>query len=290
MNSMTGFGKAELATKLGTFTVEVSTVNNRFLEISTKLPRAFAVLDSRMRELVGGFLSRGKVYIYVGFEEKDTAPGRYPINGRAAEAYLRQLEVLRKKLKLPGNIEMRDLLLLPEIASSAAIAIDEELVWSAMERAARRALKALVAMRQREGRAMAQDMAARLKAMAKTVKKIEKDSDGSVQRHRDKLKERLEQLLEDPPDSVRLEEEIAIMAERADISEECTRLVSHIDQFSGSLKAKGAVGKRLNFLLQEMNREANTIGSKCSELSITRCAISLKEEIERIREQVQNVE
>jgi uncharacterized protein (TIGR00255 family) len=145
-------------------------------------------------------------------------------------------------------------------------------------------------MRQREGAAMARDMAARLRAMAKTVKKIEKDSDGSVRRHRDKLKERLQQLLEDPPDNVRLEEEIAVMAERTDISEECTRLNSHISQFGTSLKVSGAVGKRLNFLLQEMNREANTIGSKCSELAITRCAIALKEEIERIREQVQNVE
>jgi uncharacterized protein (TIGR00255 family) len=291
MNSMTGFGKAESITKIGKFTLEISSVNNRFLEVSARLPRQYSLLEHRLRELVSAQLTRGKISIYVGFEESETAPGKYLINKKAAKSYLRQLTEMKKELRLGGEIGLHDLLLLPEVSQAEPEALDEELVWSGIKKTADKALVELISMRRREGAAMARDMNQRLRIINRLIKKITKGSANSVERYRRKLSARIEELLQSKQvDPERLEQEVALFAERSDISEECTRLMSHIEQYQKSVSLKEPVGKRLTFILQEMNRETNTIGAKCSEAEIASAVIAVKEELEKLRELAQNVE
>lgn len=291
MISMTGFGKAEKKTKVGNFTVEVSSVNNRFLEIQVRQPRQFSALEPRLRELAGEFVTRGKVTFYVNFEEAANSPRRFPINEGAIERYYEQLEKVRRRLKIEQPIAMSDLIDLPDVASAQADALDQEIVWENLQRVAKRALQDLMGMRKREGNAIAADMKERLKIIKDLTSKIVCDSVGCVEQQRQKMRDRIEELLAQPlSDSSRLEEELAIMAEKTDITEECTRLNSHIDQYQRILKDNHPVGKKLNFLLQELNREANTIGSKASDLAINRSALTIKEEVEKLREQIQNIE
>ncbi len=291
MLSMTGYGKAEIKAKPGKFTVEISSVNNRFLEISLRLPRRFYSFEPRLRKLIGDAVQRGKINFFLGFDEADDSPGKYQLNASAARAYTKQLRQLKKELKLEGEVSIRDLVALPDMAESDEDAHDEDVMWPPLEQAAQKALKALVTMRHKEGKAMAHSMIEGLKIIDKHVKQVELKSHGAVEKYREKLTQRIDELMEKQvPDRLRLEEEIAIFAERTDIAEEIARLRSHVQQFKDAVRADGAVGKRLNFILQEMNREANTISSKSAEIDVTGSAISLKEEIERLREMIQNVE
>jgi len=291
MKSMTGFGRAEQNSKFGRFTVEIASVNNRFLESSVRLPRPFASLEPLIREQVVAAVSRGKINLSVNLVEPEDDPHKALINMAAARAYYRQLRRLRKDLNLKEEISIRDLLLLPEVTRPERVEPDLETVQKLLSKVIAKALKALVAMRAREGKAMAADMAERLNTMSTYVGEIEKKSAGAVKVYAKKLTARIDELLSAPlRDSQRLEEEIAIFTDRTDIAEECLRFRSHVNQFRVTLKKSDAVGRRLNFILQEMNREVNTIGSKCSEFDISTDVISLKEEIEKIREQVQNVE
>ncbi|MCP4683942.1 MAG: YicC family protein [bacterium] len=291
MKSMTGFGRAEQNSRLGRFTVEIASVNNRFLESSIRLPRPFGALETQIREQVTAAVSRGKVNLSVNLVEPEDAPDKALINMAAAKAYYRQLRQLRKDLGLKDDIAIRDLLLLPEVTRPERVEPDLETVQKLLSKVIAKALKALVAMRAREGKALASDMADRLKTMSTVIGEVERKSAGAVKIYADKLANRIDELIAAPMrDSQRLEEEIAIFADRTDIAEECLRFRSHISQFNVTLKKREAVGRRLNFILQEMNREVNTIGSKCSEFEISADVISLKEEIEKIREQVQNVE
>ncbi|MEW5994953.1 MAG: YicC/YloC family endoribonuclease [Candidatus Zixiibacteriota bacterium] len=291
MNSMTGFGKAELTTRAGYFTVEISSVNSRFLEVSARLPRQFILWEHRLRELVSEKAARGKVSIYVGFEEREDAPGRYRLNDTALKKYYRQLVRLKRELKLTGDIRVADLVPLPDVALTDETAESDDLIWSGVKRATQKALAELLVMRRREGRAMAQDMNRRLKTVARLTQTIKRLSPVVVEKYRERLSARINELVESGAgDEGRLEQEIALFAEKSDISEECTRLVSHVDQFRKALRVREPVGKRLNFILQEMNREANTMSSKSPDAKVTGAVIALKEEIEKLREQVQNVE
>ena len=288
---MTGFGRAEADTAVGRFTVEISGVNNRFLELSVRLPRPLASLEPKVREQLSGTVGRGKVVVMVNLAASETAPETPQINIPVAKAYHRQLQKLRKELKLTEPITMRDLLVLPEVAVAERSEPDLKAAGQHLEQAIARALKPFLSMRAREGKAMAKDMRNQIKALGVLMRQIEARTKNAVSHYRDKLTERIEELLASPKrDSLRLEEEIAVFAERTDINEECIRFRSHLDQFEEAMKTEAAPGRRLNFILQEMNREANTIGSKCNDFDISTLAISLKQEIEKLREQVQNVE
>ena len=291
MNSMTGFGRAEKISKVGKFTVELSSVNNRFLEVSTRLPRPFFALEHKVKELVGKRVSRGKIHVFVKYEEPADAPGKYPINISAARAYYRQLKALKKDLKLAEEITLAHLLMLPEVGTPEQEGFNQDVIWPDLERVADKALTELIKMRKKEGLALARDLSERLKCLKKLTRNIAANAGDAVLEFRERLTERIAQAVDGPvADSNRLEEEIAIMAERADIAEECTRMLSHVSQFTSALKQPEAIGKRLNFILQEMNREANTIASKSSKIEVTRDAMSMKEEVEKMREQVQNIE
>ena len=288
---MTGFGRAEQKTKYGKFIIEVSSVNSRFLDYYIKLPRQFSALENKIRELIGNKLHRGKINLNIDVEENDIATGQYNINMSALKAYHKQLRAAQKELKLAGEVTIHDLLLLPDIALPEIKDYALDSIWKSMNKVIGKALTALVAMRTQEGQALAKEMNQRLDLMSKSVKEIQLKTVDAVKIYREKLTRRINELLEGHDrDSLRLEEEIVFFADRTDITEELSRLKIHIDQFRNTLKIKGQIGKRLNFILQEMNREANTIGSKSSEFSISSNVINLKEEIEKLREQVQNIE
>ena len=291
MYSMTGFGRAEVSSPVGSLTVELASVNNRFLEMSVRLPRQLSLLETQIRELISSKVNRGQINLTVTLDDTEAAVQRTLINSRLAAAYAKQLKTLQKELKLAGEVTMHDLVLVPDILKPDKEKVDHDQVWKLLDKALTKALTDLVAMRKKEGAAMAADMQQRLTAMKMTIGEVEKKSSGAIEIYREKLTQRINSLLEPAQrDHLRLEEEIALFAERTDITEECTRLKSHIDLYQQALKMKEPAGKRLNFILQEMNREANTIGSKCSEFAISSLAISLKEEIEKLRELVQNVE
>ena len=291
MKSMTGFGRVEVNTKLGRLVVEISSLNNRFLDFSFKCPRQFSPLEANARELIASELSRGKVTVSIGFEESDIPADKPVINKKMAAAYYKQLTAFKKELKIPGEITVADLLVLPEVAKPEQIEIDYEQYWKILESGMKKALKQLIAMRKREGAAMAADMKKILESMLVQVREVERKTPVSVDEYRQRLTDRINEILESKVhNSVRLEEEIALFADRSDVTEECSRLNSHVEEFRRTIKLTEPVGKRLNFVLQEMNREANTIGSKCADYSISSTVILLKEEVEKLRELVQNVE
>ncbi|RKX24866.1 MAG: YicC family protein [Candidatus Zixiibacteriota bacterium] len=291
MNSMTGFGRAQLDSRLGRFTVEISGVNNRFLELSIRLPKPLSALEPQIREQLAAKLDRGKVTLYVNFAEPDNGSNRAHINKNLARSYHRQLQQLGKELKLAGDLSVSDLLAIPDIVVPERADLDLKLVGTALSKTIASALKPFLAMRAKEGQFMAADMQKSLKVLSSKVKKVEKKTSKAVEVYAKKLRTRIEELLDGPaPNAGRLEEEITVFAERTDVNEECIRFQSHIEQYATTLKSKGAVGRRLNFILQEMNREANTIGSKSGDFDISSQAIALKEEVEKLREMVQNAE
>jgi len=288
---MTGYGKAELRTKAGKFTVEISSVNNRYLEITPRLPRQFLSLEYNLRELVGSKLNRGKINIYIGFDEPEDATGKYLINKKAFISYYQQLVAIKKEVKINSEIDLSTLVLLPEITKIENRDVDINVIWSHLKRVTAKALTDLIAMRRREGLAMAKDMNKRIAILAKKIPQIEKKTKQAVKKFREQLNKRLSELLDTSLlDKTRIEEEIIIMSEKTDVTEECTRFLSHLDQFKNTVKLNSSMGKKLNFILQELNREANTIASKCSDVNISSLIIDIKEEIEKLRELVQNVE
>jgi uncharacterized protein (TIGR00255 family) len=288
---MTGFGRAEINSEFGRFTIEISSVNSRFLETVARLPRPMASLEPLVREIITAQTERGKVSVFVGLAEPEIKAGDVIINRNLVRAYHRELKKLKKELQLPGEITINDLLALPDLTRPEKAEPDMDVVWPVLKRGIEKALKQFLSMRAKEGKATAADMRARLKTMTRLLDEVEKATEGSVERYAEKLSARIGELLNgQKADSARLEEEIAVFADRTDIAEECSRLRSHLDQFQSTVAGTDAVGRRLNFILQEMNREVNTIGSKGSDFGISAKVISLKEEIEKLREQVQNVE
>ena len=291
MNSMTGFGKAEIKTKSVQCSAEITSFNNRFLELSIRLPRQISALEAPLRELISKKVSRGKVTVFVNFEKTGPNSQKYSINAEALEAYNSQLKKIKKKLGLKGEIEIGDLLSFPSICEPPSNSTDVKEIWPQVKKAVEQALGQLSKMRSIEGSALAKDMASRVGRTLIMLKAVKSASSNSANNYRKKLSKRIEEVLSNGKfDRTRLEQEVAILAEKADISEECTRFGSHARQFGKTLKAKGEIGKKLNFILQEMNREVNTMSSKCSEYAVAKVALEMKEEVEKLREQVQNVE
>ena len=291
MNSMTGFGKAEIKTKSVHCSAEITSFNNRFLEMSIRLPRQISALEAPLRELISKKVSRGKVTIFVNCEKTGPNSQKYSINAEAFEAYNNQLIKIKKKLRLKGEIDIGNLLSFPSICESPSNSTDIKEIWPQIKKAVEQALGRLSKMRSIEGSALAKDMVARVGRTLNMLKAIKSASSNSAKNYRKKISKRIGEILTNGKlDRTRLEQEVAILAEKADISEECTRFESHARQFGKTLKAKGEIGKKLNFILQEMNREVNTMSSKCSEYAVAKVALEMKEEVEKLREQVQNVE
>jgi uncharacterized protein (TIGR00255 family) len=291
MQSMTGYGKADLRNKSVGISVEISSVNNRFLEFGFRLPKQISFLEPKFKGLIASKVSRGKVNLVINYEDYGIGVDKLVVSRTLADEITRRAAELKKKYNLAGEIEVGHLLTFPDVFKVEKSEDIEAKIWPFMKTAVTRALNDLVLMRKKEGANLKGDLTERLKLLEDGIKKVAELCPDNVAAYREKLSQKLSEVLStNVPDEARLEEEIAYLAERCDITEESVRFMSHIKQFRASLRRSGPVGKRLNFLLQELNREANTIGAKAGSAKISHLVVELKEEIEKMREQVQNIE
>jgi uncharacterized protein (TIGR00255 family) len=289
-NSMTGFGAADAEGQGHKIRVEINTVNSRFLEYQVRLPKSVASLESEIKGLLTGLFHRGKIMVTISWERESTSEDLV-LDEVRTEAYLKIYRMLKDKFGITGEVSFRDFVSLPDLVRAETEENNIDEIWKIMKPALSEAAGAAVLMRQAEGGNLVEDMFQRTSAIGTETGEIEEKSSKNVDAYRQKLNSRIQELLSDRPvDEQRIAQEVAMFAEKADIVEECIRLRSHLSQFEESLGEKGPIGKRLNFILQELNREANTIASKSADYDISRRVISIKEEIERLREQVQNVE
>ena len=293
MKSMTGFGRGSATGADFTVSVEIKTVNNRYLDLHLRLSQELSPLEMTIRKLVSGRLSRGRVDLNVSFERSGTTT--YEINRPLIAGYIQALREIRKKFDLAGDVDLSTLTRLPGALSTARDGLDET-TSAGIERAVNEALDDLEQMRESEGAALAAEMRVRLSKIEAEVPLIEGAAEGLVDAYRQRLQKRISELVARGGsqtvelDAGRLAQEVAYLADRSDISEELVRLRSHLEQFRATLEGPGEIGKRLDFLLQELNREANTVLSKSNEVSIKDAGLAIKAEVEKLREQVQNVE
>lgn len=290
---MTGYGWGECSQDGLKVTAELSSVNRKQSEISVVLPRELEVLEAQVRDAVNQQVARGRVTARVSLhvaEGKEAA--RVQINRPLAKAYARELNRLARELKLDGAIPLDLLVRAPGVLQSTDEVADAEEFWPAVEKALGRALQMLVKMRQREGAHLKKDLVSRIAIMSKAVERVRKQAPQVQQRYQQQLLERLNAagLTEFKLDDERLLKEVVLFADRSDISEELTRLQSHFQQFDDCVQSSEPIGRTLDFLAQEMNREINTIGAKANDSLISRDVVLLKTELEKFREQAQNVE
>jgi uncharacterized protein (TIGR00255 family) len=288
-SSMTGYGRAETENTPYKFTVEITTINNRFLEFQIRLPKSLSPLESAIKNLLSAKFGRGKVSVSVNWEQEQVN-GDIVLDEAKADAYHKVFQLLRHRFQLEGELSVGDFTILPDLVKVEKQDDDIEKIWGILRPAVESAADAAVVMRNAEGQNLVADMTARIENIRKVTSEIEALSGQNVDAYRAKLKLRLGELLGGAEvDEQRVAVEVAIMADKSDITEECVRLRSHLEQFELSFNDAGQVGKRLNFILQELNRETNTIGDKSAFFEISRRVIGIKEEIERLREQVQNI-
>jgi len=289
---MTGFGAATADVAGGRLAVEVRSVNHRFSEVQIRLPRDLAALEDRTRALVQERVRRGRVEVIATRDEGTRRIRRVRADFELAAAYVHALRELAGVVGAGDEITLSQVAGLPDVLKLEDDRVDAESVWPALEAAVRAAADALVVMRAAEGRRLADDLFARAAALEAMTDAIAGRSREVVRAYAERLRGRLAELLRETPiDETRMATELVLFAERSDITEELTRLRSHLVQFRQTVAdEEGAVGRKLDFILQEMGRETNTIGSKANDLDVTRTIITMKSELESLREQIQNVE
>ena len=291
--SMTGYGRAEAREEGRILTVEIRSVNHRFAEISVRLPKSLSVLEGRVRERIQKRVSRGKITCSATLDGEEGELGSLQIDEAVARRYASLLRELKDKLGLAGDLDLTTFVSLPDVMTWEKSEVEEEEGWRFLEPAIDSAIQDLIHMKRREGELLGCDLSARCGAIIASVQQVEVRVPAVLDSIRQRLRDRLQELLKDQETEYqryRLEAEIVLFADRTDCTEECVRLRAHCQQFSELLHSPEPVGRKLNFLLQEMNREANTIGSKSVDVTIAREVITIKEEAERLREQVANVE
>ena len=289
--SMTGFGRGEAHREGITISVELRTVNSRFLEVATRLPRSLSLRENDVKELIRRKISRGKVNVVANVEKEGNGSAGLAINSSAAKAYYTLLMQLRKTLKLKETVKLEHMLQFSEIFEQKDIGGTDEKEWGVLQESLESALGALAEMRRAEGGELERDFRTRIALLDEKLAQIEHLSAQQVPAERVRLRERVAQLIEKTPvDEGRLELELALLADRLDVTEECVRFRSHNKFFLEALALPEPAGRKLNFLIQEMNREVNTIGSKSSATEIAHLVVGMKEELEKLREQLQNIE
>ena len=289
--SMTGYGRARQVLNGREITVELRGVNARFLEYSSRLPRAFAFLEDPLKKLVAARVSRGKVELSLTVQNTTAADTVVTVNWPLAKGYRDAMTALSEQLELKNDMSVSLIARMPDVLAQTAAPLDEEALWADVQAVAGQAVDAFLTMRAAEGEKLKADLLSHLDVVEQLVGGIEANTAGRVKAYSDKLYARLQELLADRSiDESRLVTEAAIFADKTAIDEETVRLHSHIGQYRDILSGDGPVGRKLDFLTQELNREANTIGSKCQDVDITRLVVELKSEIEKLREQLQNLE
>ncbi len=289
--SMTGFGRGEAKKGGAVISVELRSLNHRFLDIDVRLPKSLNGCEADVKSMIGARLSRGRISASLSLKgEKVLAPELFIDRGLAA-TYIKLLQELKQEFDLSGQIELQQLLNFPDIiASGNSGEVDDE-VLALIETAVQAGIADLEAMRVREGQEIEKDLKFRVKKVDKLVRKIERRARTTSRELLQKLRDRVVVLADSESlDDGRLEMEVAILAEKADVTEECIRFKSHNTLFLELIERPNSEGRKLNFLLQEMHREANTIGAKANDAEISHLVVEIKEEVEKLREQVQNIE
>jgi uncharacterized protein (TIGR00255 family) len=293
IKSMTGYGVAEQELPLGKVAVEMRSLNHKYLDISLRLPRGFFTLEPKIRDIVKKGVSRGRVDLTMRIDPSASSVPRYRLEAdtRLAEEYIHLLDSIKEKFGLKGEVTLDHIAAVREIVPFLEVKEDTELYWDEIASVTEKALQALDASRRKEGEALEADLVGRLEQSRRLMEEIKGKTPLVVDAYRERLRERVQALLEGSDfDERRFHQEVAYFAERSDVSEEVIRMESHLRQFESKLAEEGPAGRGLDFILQEMNREVNTIGAKATDIDIAHRVIELKGELERMREQVQNIE
>jgi uncharacterized protein (TIGR00255 family) len=289
---MTGYGRREVGESENRFVIEIRSLNNRYLDIQLKSPRSLASLEARIRKHVQDKFSRGRFDIFISRSGEQEISGRLAVNETLAGQYIEILNALKTRYELPGDINLSMVAGLQNLITVAETREDPESLWQVLSSGLEEALDELLSMRSEEGAALVQDVSARLESIDRLIGRIQDKAPATVDIARKRMSDTLSRLLNEQPDPVRVAQEIAFLAERTDVTEELTRLRSHINQFRTMLadSPPEGVGRKLDFLIQEIGREVNTIASKAMDAEISLNVVHIKSELEKIREQVQNIE
>lgn len=291
IKSMTGFGRAQQTIQGMLITVEVKSVNHRYFEFTAKVPRSYIFLEENLKALFSTAVSRGKVECYVTIEQLEEHNAQVAVDTALAKGYLDAIHTLAETFNLKDEVSAFSLSRLPDVITLHKAPEEEDKIWSAVEVVAKEALEHFIEMRQVEGEKLKADVLSRADTILDHVAFIEKRSPETVREYNEKLKARMEELLNGATvDEQRLLTEAAIYADKVAVDEETVRLRSHISQLRSFMEANEPIGRKLDFLVQEINREANTTGSKAQDVDIAKRVISIKAEVEKIREQIQNIE
>ena len=291
IKSMTGYGRFEGIIDGRNVVFEIKSVNHRFLELQCRTPRGCGFIEETIKNLVGEYIRRGKVDVFVAIEADDNVASEVTINHSLAAGYVNALRELRDRYELADDISVSSVAKYSDIFTVRKAPENEEALCALTEKAGRQAIEAFIAMREREGEKLREDVLKRCDSIISVVEIIEKRAPQLVEEYRARLTERLNDILSDTTaDPQRILTEAAIFADKTAVDEETVRLRSHIDQLRMMLSGDEAVGRKIDFIVQEMNREANTIGSKISDAELAHRVVDIKSEIEKIREQIQNIE
>lgn len=291
IRSMTGYGRASDIIDGMSVTVEIKSVNHRYFEFSSRTPRAYGFLDERIKSYVQSRVSRGKVECYVQIESLEEADVEVHLNASLAEGYLRAFRELSERFGLDNDVRVSTISRFSDLFSIHKAEADEERIWNAVCAVLESAVTRFIEMREREGDRLREDVLSRVKTILSHVDYIESRSPETVREYNEKLLQRMQTVLDGVQvDEQRILTEAAIYADKVAVAEETVRLRSHLDQLQEFFETGDAIGRKMDFLVQEINREANTIGSKAQDVQIARHVIDIKAEVEKIREQIQNIE
>ncbi len=290
VKSMTGFGRFETAEGNRKCTVEIKSVNHRYLDLSIKMPKKLNFFEASIRNVLKEYVQRGKVDVFITYEDLTEQNVTIKYNHDVAAEYLKHLRQMAEEFGLDDDIRVSTLSRYPEVFTMEDVEIDEEEIWNILEKTLRKAAENFVETRIKEGENLRNDMVSKLEGMLKQVDFIAERSPAIVAEYKKRLEDKVAELLDSNVDESRILTEVTIFADKTCVDEELVRLRSHIETTKDTLMAGGGVGRKLDFIAQEMNREANTTLSKSNDLEISNAAIDLKTEIEKIREQIQNIE
>lgn len=291
IKSMTGYGKSEQTIDSLNVTVEIKSVNHRYFEFSARVPREYGFLEEKLKKYCNSLITRGKVECYVSVEDLEEREMEVNVNKTLAAGYVKALKELSERFGLKDDISAVTLSRYPDVITLHKASEDEERIWNAVKTVAETAVSKFIEMRETEGCKLRGDILSRADYIIECVEFIEGRSPETVREYNEKLKQRMKELLGDAAvDEQRLLNEAAIYADKIAVDEETVRLRSHISQLREFMNSSEAIGRKLDFLVQEINREANTIGSKAQDVDIAKKVIAIKAEVEKIREQVQNIE
>lgn len=291
MKSMTGYGRAKLDKNNRIYKIEIKSVNHKYSDITIKIPRSLSYLEDDVKKQIASNISRGKIDVFVGFENYSQADKQITINEELAKQYIQKFKKIAEENELSSNISITEITKLPDVVTLKETDDDEEIIKDELLECTKEAINNFIEMRLQEGNKIKEDLKKRIDKVETMVNKISGYSTGLIEEYVVKLEERVKELLKtDIVDKSRLAMEVVLYADKCSVEEELTRLKSHMVQFNNFLEVAEPIGKKMDFLLQEMNRETNTIGSKSGSLEITNLVVNIKTELEDIREQIQNIE